>query len=184
MIFSPATYPVLQSEGFFDILRSLKSFFDFDYCGSSFRWRQSVVFDAVSSIIISDEKQELHMRICDSFDRNLSTNNCDVQQARHYSIVCRFDEALDQYMDAGKRSEKLFDYTHSVSCYNQAKLCLRQKSSIREKISCSAALGWSLQASELYDDAVEELESALELTKSLPEDNCEEEYLLLTGTIC
>jgi hypothetical protein len=113
MVFSPTIYEALHSEGLFDVLHSLiKShrmfYVDQDLC---YKWRHSVVFDAVSSIIITDERQEIHERICDSFSQSASTA-CDVQRARHYSITHRLNEAWDVYMDAGKQSEKVFDYTH------------------------------------------------------------------------
>eukprot|EP00804_Cyclotella_cryptica_P020226 CCRYP_010919-RA/>CCRYP_010919-RA protein AED:0.03 eAED:0.03 QI:456/1/1/1/1/1/5/369/1533 len=181
MIFPHKTYDVLESEGFFRLLHSLiSSHHIFDFDDDWYKWRHSVVFDAVSSIIITDERQEIHERICDSFRRSSSTS-CDVQRAKHYSIAHRWDEAWDQYMDAGKRSEKIFDYTHAVTCYNKAKQCLRERSSPREKIACSTALGWCLQALECYDEAEKELESSLEATMSLPENDREEEYSLLTA---
>ena len=181
MIFSHSTYDALESEGFFHLLHSLiSSHHIFDVNIGYYKWRHSVVFDAVSSIIITDERQEIHERICDSFRRSSSTS-CDVQRARHYSIAHRWDEAWDQYMEAGKRSEKIFDYAHAVTCYNEAKQCLRERSPLREKIACSTALGWCLQALECYDEAGIELESSLEATMSLPENDREEEYSLLTA---
>lgn len=182
MIFSPETYKALKVNGLFDILDNLKNSHRLFYLNSdrSFRWRHSVVFDAISSIIISDERQEIHERICESISKMASTS-CDVQHARHYFISRRLDEAWDRYMDAGKQSEKVYDYAHAVQCYNQAKCSRRKRSSLREKIACSTALGWSLQALERYDEAEKELESSLEWTMTLPEDERHEEYSLLTA---
>jgi tetratricopeptide (TPR) repeat protein len=84
-------------------------------------------------------------------------------------------------MDAGKQCEKIFDYTGAVACYNLAKCSRRKRSALREKIACSTALGWSLQALERYDEAEKELESSLEWTMSLPENDRHEEYSLLTA---
>lgn len=182
MIFTPATYEALDTDGFFDCLRNLMKshrIFRLNSDGS-FKWRHSVVFDAVSSIIITDERHEIHERICEAFSRSTSTA-CDVQRGGHYIFSNRLDEAWDQYMDAGKQSEKVCDFTHAVQCYNKAKCCRHKRSTLRGKIACSTALGWSLQALERYDEAEKELESSLEWTMSLPKDDRHEEYSLLTA---
>lgn len=180
-MFSTSTYEALYSEGIFDVLRSLMKTHRIFYIHDNlYNWRQSVVFDAVSSIIITDERQEIHERICNSFGRSVSTT-CDVQRARHYSVTRMLSECFDQYMDAGKQSEKFLDYTHAVTCYRQAKLSRRKRSALREKIACSTSLGWCLQALERYDDAEKELESALEWAMSLSENERHEEYSLLTA---
>lgn len=182
VIFSPTTYEALVSDGLFETLQALMKTHRI-FCLNDegwFKWRFSVVFDAVSSIIITDERQELHEGICLGFSKSASTV-CDVQRARHYSITHRLNEAWDLLMDAGKQCEKIFDYTGAVACYNLAKCSRRKRSALREKIACSTALGWSLQALERYDEAEKELESSLEWTMSLPENDRHEEYSLLTA---
>lgn len=181
MIFTPETYESLKSDGLFDTLNYLTSTHSLFYNNHGYYiWRYSVIFDAVSSIIITDERQEIHERIADSFGASGCTT-CDVQRARHYSLTHRLNEAWDQYMDAGKQSEKKFDFTHALTCYSHAKLNRRKRSSLIEKLSCSTSLGWCLQALERYDDAEKELESALEWTMSLSENNRHAEYSLLTA---
>ena len=181
MIFSPETYEALNSDGLFDTLNYLTSTHSL-FCNKDghYMWRYSVVFDAVSSILITDERQEIHERIADSFSQSASTT-CDVRRAKHYSIAHRLNEAWDLYMDAGKQKEKLFDFKNALTCYNQAKLNRRKRSSLVEKLSCSTSLGWCLQALERYDDAEQELETALEWTMSLSDNDRHAEYSLLTA---
>lgn len=182
MIFSPTTYEALVADGLFETLQALMKshrIFCLNHEGW-FKWRFSVVFDAVSSIIITDERQELHEGICEGFSRTASTV-CDVQRARHYSITHRLNEAWDLLMDAGKQCEKIFDFIGAVALYKMAKCSRRKRSALREKIACSTALGWSLQALERHDEAEKELESSLEWTMSLPENDRHEEYSLLTA---
>lgn len=84
------------------------------------------LFEALQSIIISNERTEIHERICDSFDRMSEMSVGDVQHAKHYSMAGKWNEACDKYMESGIVASHSFNFVDAVACYEEAKKCLVQ----------------------------------------------------------
>lgn len=142
-----------------------------DHC---YRWRHVVVYEAVTSIIISNERLEIQGRIADSLrDLPLSHigNNC-VQYASHYALCERWDDAFDRYMEAGNEAEKKHDFAGAVGIFQQAKMCLtktRKNPSLQRRLSPHAAMGLCLRELMRYADAETELQFCLEQIMNVPE---------------
>lgn len=101
-------YELLKSDGLVDLLEEVNSTHGIvDVNGENFRWRHVALFEALQSIIISNERTEIHERICDSFDRMSEMSVGDVQHAKHYSMAGKWNEACDKYMESGNRGKPL-----------------------------------------------------------------------------
>jgi len=146
----------------------------FEEKNGRYKWKHVAVYEAVESIIISNERIEIQNRIADSllrdgkgFDGGAHAH----QYAKHYVMAERWDEAFDRYMEAGSQAEEKLDFIGAVGMYNQAKMCLRKsrrKPSLQRKLSPHAALGWCLRELVRYDDAEKELEFCLKQTMAVP----------------
>ena len=166
-------YTTLKDEGLYaslqEIISSLGIFELID--GHYFRWKHVAVFEAVQSIIISNERRELHGQIADSL-RNL-TNVHNSRYARHSVYAAQYDDAFDRYMSAGDEAEKKSDYLAAVGFYQQAKVCLSKSSTkptLRRRLSPYAALGWCLRELIRYDEAEMELEYCQSECSKVPEE--------------
>jgi tetratricopeptide (TPR) repeat protein len=153
---------VIASHGIFDKLE-----------GGTYRWKNIATFEAVESIIISNERREIHERIAASLQHLSNESKGIVLYARHHAMAKQWDQAFDLYMIAGKKAEEEIDFTGAVSLYTKAKPCLsraRNKPSLKRKLSPHAALGSCYRELVRYDEAEEELEFCLEQTMDVPED--------------
>jgi len=132
------------------------------------------VYEAVLTIIISNERFEIQSRIADSLQDLPLSRMCNngVQYARHYVLAERWDEAFDRYMEAGDNAEKKHDFAGAVGIYQQAKICLTKtinNQSLQRRLSPHAALGLCLRELMRYDDAEAELEFCLSQIMTVPE---------------
>jgi len=165
-------YKSLKDEGLYaslkEIISSVGIFELID--GHNFRWKHVAVYEAVQSIIISNERRELHGQIADSL-RNL-TNVHNSRYARHSVYAAKYDDGFDRYMSAGDEAEKKSDYLAAVGFYQQAKVCLSSstKPSLRRRLSPYAALGWCLRELIRYDEAEMELEYCQSECSKVPEE--------------
>ena len=154
-------HTTLQQVGIFDIIEETK-----------YKWRHIAIYEAVESIIISNERVELQLRITDSLSNVPNSELGNALYASHFMKAQRIDEAFDLYMEAGKRLEENLDFTAAVGMYEEAKGCLSKSSkkpSLRRKLSPYAALGWCLRELVRYEDAEKELEFCLTQTMAVPE---------------
>jgi len=154
-------HTTLQQVGIFDIIEETK-----------YKWRHIAIYEAVESIIISNERVELQLRITDSLAHVPNAELGQSLYASHFMKAQRVDEAFDLYMEAGKRLEENLDFTAAVGMYVEAKACLsksRKKPSLRRKLSPYAALGWCLRELVRYEEAEKELEFCLTQTMAVPE---------------
>ncbi|KAL7538375.1 hypothetical protein ACHAXR_010346 [Thalassiosira sp. AJA248-18] len=193
IMFDITKYQSLKDEqGLHDSLQEvMASHGIFDEKNGRYKWKHVALYEAVQSIIISNERIEIQDRIADSLQQqreeddelsgnvnksinshNMGNNNNHAQYARHYVMAERWDEAFDQYMEVGKKAEERLDFVGAVGMYRQAKLCLtksRKKPSLRRKLSPHAALGWCLRELVQYEKAESELEFCLKQTMAVPE---------------
>jgi tetratricopeptide (TPR) repeat protein len=169
-------YSSLCLHGFHDSLQELITSHGIFYKtnGHCYRWRHVAVYEAVLTIIISNERFEIQGRIADSLQDLPLSRICNngVQYARHYALAERWDEAFDRYMEAGDEAEKKHDFAGAVGIYQQAKICLtktRNNPSLQRRLSPHAALGLCLRELMRYDDAEAELEFCLSQIMTVPE---------------
>ena len=168
-------YEALKDEGFRESLEKvIASLGIFDKLGENiYRWKNIATFEAVESIIISNERKEIHERIAGSLQHLSDESEGNVLYARHHAMAKQWEKAFDLYMKAGKKAEKGIDFTGAVSFYMEAKPCLsrtRTQPSLKRKLSPHAALGSCYRELVRYDEAEEELEFCLEQTMDVPED--------------
>ncbi|KAL7549778.1 hypothetical protein ACHAWF_013042 [Thalassiosira exigua] len=163
-------------QGLHDSLQQLTAshgIFDYDGTrGAIYRWRQVAVNQAVESIIISNERIEIQGRIADSLGEDVDKGNDGTQYyARHFVMAERWNEAFDQYMEAGGKAEERLDYVGAVGMYREAKECLAKciRPSLKRRLSPHTALGWCLRELVKYEDAEKELEFCLKETMAVPE---------------
>ena len=138
-----------------------------------YRWKDVAAFEAVESIIISNERKEIHERIVGSLQRLSIKSKGIVAYARHHAMAKQWERAFDLYMLAGKKAEEEVDFTGAVSLYMEAKPCLsrtRTKPTLKRKLSPHAALGSCYRELVRYDEAEEELEFCLDKTMDVPEN--------------
>ena len=188
---------VIESHGIFDCDQSTKSIIDGSVC--IYRWKHVAVFEAVESIIISNERIEIHCRIADSLAQledddhysrsssisgnnniNSSKDNDDAQYyAWDYVMAQRWDDAFDRYMEAGTHAEERLDFVGAVTMYQQAEACLtksHKKPSLRRRLSPHAAMGWCLRELTRFEEAEMELEFCLKKTMAVPEEKRNEQF--------
>ena len=183
-------YDLLRGDGFHESLEEVMAshgiFEKLD--GNVCRWKNVAAFEAVESIIISNERREIHDLTASSLqqagvlqqfsDTNSAQHLSDeskgyVLYARHHAMAKQWDKAFDLYMKAGKVAEKVIDFPGAVNLYREAKACLsRSKSapSLKRKLSPHAALGACYRELIRYNEAEEELEFCLEQTMAVPEE--------------
>mmetsp|Transcript_32086 Transcript_32086/g.67460 ORF Transcript_32086/g.67460 Transcript_32086/m.67460 type:complete len:1702 (-) Transcript_32086:235-5340(-) len=167
-------YKTMKDEGFHDFLQEVMATHGiFDETKGYYKWKHVAVYEAVESIIISNERIEIQGRIADSL-RDLPKFHkcCIAQYARHCVMAERWDDAFDLYMEAGDKAEQKLDFVGAVGMYQQAKICLsksRKKPSLQRRLSPHAALGWCLRELVRYEDAEMELEFCLKQTDAVPD---------------
>lgn len=149
-------FEALKYEGFYEsLLAVIASHGIFDKIDvEHYKWKQIAVFEAVESIIISNERIEIHGRIADALNP-LTVDHVegDAQFARHYLMAERWKEAYSQYMEAGKKAERNLDFMGALSLYKQAESCLKQmegQPSLEEMLSPRIALGTLKMRSHIY----------------------------------
>ncbi|KAL7471236.1 hypothetical protein ACHAXS_011573 [Conticribra weissflogii] len=170
-------FEALKYEGFYEsLLAVIASHGIFDKIDvEHYKWKHISVFEAVESIIISNERIEIHGRIADALNP-LTVDHVegDAQFARHYSMADRWTEAYSQYMEAGKKAERNLDFMGAVSLYKQAESCLKRmegQPSLEQRLSPRIALGLCLRELIRYDDAEIELEYCLNATTTVSEES-------------
>jgi len=170
-------FEALKYEGFYEsLLAVIASHGIFDKIDvEHYKWKHIAVFEAVESIIISNERIEIHGRIADALNP-LTVDHVegDAQFARHYSMAERWKEAYSQYMEAGKKAERNLDFLGALSLYKQAESCLKQmegQPSLEQMLSPRIAIGLCLRELIRYDDAEIELEYCLNATNNVSEEN-------------
>jgi len=163
-----------------EVIASHGIFCESDGCYS---WKHVAVYEAVESIIISNERFEIQNCIADSLslfqDGNLDDKDDNAQYARHFIMAERWDEAFDQFMEAGSKAEERLDFVGAVAMYEQAKMCLVKSTrtpSLRRKLSPHNALGWCLRELVRYDDAEHELEFCLKQINDVAEEEKDSEF--------
>lgn len=168
-------YETLKSEGFQRSLEEVMASHGIFHKVEKdiYRWKNNAAFEAVESIIISNERREIHERIAGSLQHLSDERKGIVFYARHHAMAKQWDKAFDLYMLAGKKAEEKIDFTGAVSLYTEAKPCLsrtRAKPSLKRKLSPHAALGSCYRELVRYDEAEEELEFCLDKTMDIPEE--------------
>lgn len=118
-----------------------------------YKWKRREVFEAVSSVVISNERRELHGAIVDGFsdfdepsgDENAnddekptdeeapSTGQSSEQRirkrpgsvllARHSALASRWDVAFSHYTAAGASAEVMMKFTEAEGMYRKAIVC-------------------------------------------------------------
>lgn len=170
-------FEALRYEGFYESLLSvIASHGIFEkHDDGCYKWKHHAVFEAVESIIISNERVEIHGRIAASLNPlTLEHVKGDAQFARHYAMADRWDEALSQYMDAGKKAEKNLDFMGAENMYKQAEICLQKfetTPSLQQLLSPRISRGWCLRELVRYQDAEDELEHCLKAVLDVPEED-------------
>lgn len=171
--FDLGKYTSLRDEGLNHSLQEMtNSYGIFEETKGCYKWKHTAVYEAVESIIISNERIEIQSRIAYSLRDLPTSHRGDAQYARHYAMAEQWDEAFDRYMEAGQKAEETLDFVGAVGMYQQAKVCLPKspkKPSLRRKLSPHAALGWCLREMVRYDEAEMELEYCLKHIMSVPE---------------
>jgi len=182
--FDVENYQSLKNdEGFRDSLQAvMESHSIFDETDGCYKWKHVAVFEAVESIIISNERIEIQSRISDSLlrDGEFHVGSYDnALCARHFAMAERWDDAFDQYMEGGSKAEEKLDFMGAVEMYQQAKKCLAKSQrtpSLQRKLSPHAALGWCLRELVRYQEAEKELEFCLKQTMAVPEKKRDAEF--------
>ena len=168
-------YGALKNEGFHTSLEEVMASHGIFHQVEKnvYRWKSTAAFEAVESIIISNERREIHERIAGSLQQLSDESKGIVLYARHHAMAKQWEKAFDLYMLAGKKAEEEIDFTGAVSLYTEAKPCLsrtRAKASLKRKLSPHAALGSCYRELVRYDEAEDELEFCLDKTMEVPED--------------
>jgi len=126
--------------------------------GGLYRWKRREVYEAVSSVVISNERREIHSAIVDRFEScdnpvsGLNGNNSDKDEgdvnqlpgqvgvqkrrkrssvivARHSSLAKRWDIAFGHYVDAGVTAEAMMKFTEAERMYRKAIECWEKAAS-------------------------------------------------------
>jgi len=89
----------------------------FEEKNGRYKWKHVAVYEAVESIIISNERIEIQNRIADSllrdgegFDGGTNAH----QYVRHYVMAKWWDKVFDRYMEADGQAEEKLDYIRAV----------------------------------------------------------------------
>jgi len=120
--FDPEEYQALdRNMGFMSRIKELEAkhgVFERTTTGK-YRWKQQILFLSIQSIILTDEKQEIHESILRTF--GAYDDNADpALLARHSAHAGNFEEAVSLYVEAGTRAEEKFHFGEAENFFAQA----------------------------------------------------------------
>lgn len=84
-----------------------------------YRWKQQILFLSIQSIILTEEKREIHESILRTFGA-YDENADPALLARHSAHAGNFEEAVALYVEAGTRSEEKFHFGEAENFFAQA----------------------------------------------------------------
>jgi tetratricopeptide (TPR) repeat protein len=168
-------YESLKDDGFYNSLEEVMASHGIldRLNGAICRWKSIASFEAVESIIISNERREIHELIANSLQHLTVESKANILYARHHAMANQWDEAFNLYMIAGGVAEDEIDFTGAVCLYKEANECLSRTTfepSLKRKLSPHAALGSCLRELARYEEAEKELEFCLQQTMDVPEE--------------
>jgi len=183
-------YEALESGlGFQSRLAHLEEMFEiFERLGDGrYQWKHRAVYEAVRSVIITNERVEIHAMISEEIEKAENESrkqdgkglNDSVLRARHCVLADKFDSALQMYMSAGKRAEERFNFSEAEVMYRQAIDCIKRAGSdvVAGLLSSPKASlarirrGSCLRELGQYDEAEEEIEKCKIETEKIRKDN-------------
>lgn len=120
--FDPAEYRALdRNMGFMSRIQELAvthGVFERTSTGR-YRWKQQILFLSIQSIILTEEKREIHESILRTFGA-YDENADPALLARHSAHAGNFEEAVSLYVEAGTRSEEKFHFGEAENFFAQA----------------------------------------------------------------
>ena len=100
----------------------------FQHTGTHFRWKQQAVYEAVKSLLMVNQRQNIHRMIVNAFRANeidpneLALKGGDVHRllGRHCALAEDWAAAFEQYMKAGDRAKAAFNFNEASKMYEEA----------------------------------------------------------------
>ena len=158
------------------IKRLASSYDAFEKCdGNRYKWKHQAVYEAVKSLLINSQRQKIHCMIVEVFERSVDTDLCgegkgDTHRllARHCSLAEKWDSAFNQYMEAGKRAEEIYNFTEATRMYEEA-LNMQDKMTpkplLRSQLLPTVKLGNCLRELARYEESEKVLTECLAKTE-------------------
>uniref|UniRef100_A0A7S4SA71 Guanylate cyclase domain-containing protein n=2 Tax=Ditylum brightwellii TaxID=49249 RepID=A0A7S4SA71_9STRA len=141
--------------------------------GHRYKWKHQAVYEAVKSLLIGNQRAQIHSMIVDVFEhyhKNGHFSNmvkCDLHRlfAWHCTLAGKWDAAYNQYMEAGKRAEETYNFPEAAKMYEEA-ISSQKKIDplplLRSRLLPTVKLGNCLRELARYNDAEEVLKTCLE----------------------
>jgi predicted ATPase/class 3 adenylate cyclase len=136
----------------------------FECTGTQFRWKQQAVFEAVKSLLMANQRQNIHRMIVDAFRTNgfdpskLDLKGGDVHRllARHCALAEDWPAAFEQYMLAGDRAKENFNFNEASKMYEEAidyQAKMTEQLTLRSRMIPTIKLGTCLRELARYREA-------------------------------
>ena len=158
------------------IKRLASSYDAFEMCdGNRYKWKHQAVYEAVKSLLINSQRQKIHSMIVEVFERSVDMDLGEVGKgdvhrllARHCSLAQKWGSAFNQYMEAGKRAEEIYNFTEATRMYEEA-LSMQGKMTpkplLRSRLLPTMKLGNCLRELARYEESEKVLTQCLAETE-------------------
>ena len=154
-----------QVLNFMPKIRELATMHDcFEQTGSHFRWKQQAVYEAVKSLLMVNQRQNIHKMIVRAFKQSEMVNgNLDIKGGdihrllgRHCALAEDWSGAFEQYMKAGDRAKATFNFNEASKMYEEAidfQAKMSEQPPLRSRMIPTINLGTCLRELARYREA-------------------------------
>ncbi|KAL7469251.1 hypothetical protein ACHAXS_009513 [Conticribra weissflogii] len=160
----------------------------FEQTGSHFRWKQQAVYEAVKSLLMVNQRQNIHRMIVRAFKQHkISNDDIDVKGGdvhrllgRHCALAQDWAGAFEQYMKAGDRAKATFNFNEASKMYEEAidfQAKMSEQPPLRSRMIPTINLGTCLRELARYKEAEAVLTRCLNEAQSEFSDITLDEHL-------
>ena len=136
----------------------------FEQTGSQFRWKQQAVYEAVKSLLMVNQRQNIHRMIVRAFKQSkidheeIDMKGGDVHRllGRHCALAQDWTGAFEQYMKAGDRAKATFNFNEASKMYEEAidfQAKMSEQPPLRSRMMPTINLGTCLRELARYKEA-------------------------------
>mmetsp|Transcript_2252 Transcript_2252/g.5269 ORF Transcript_2252/g.5269 Transcript_2252/m.5269 type:complete len:1378 (+) Transcript_2252:1-4134(+) len=160
----------------------------FEQTGSHFRWKQQAVYEAVKSLLMVNQRQNIHRMIVRAFKQHkIANDDIDVKGGdvhrllgRHCALAQDWAGAFEQYMKAGDRAKATFNFNEASKMYEEAidfQAKMTEQPPLRSRMIPTINLGTCLRELARYKEAEAVLTRCLNEAQSEFSDITLDEHL-------
>ena len=135
-----------------------------------YKWKQAAVYEAVSSLLVTTQRKEIHKMIVDGFQRqtesgvSLSKGEMHFRMAIHCMKAGRYGDAHDAFLRAASYAERMYRFDEALRLYKEAIGCQNRMNTEHDskELLPTLLMGDCYRKVARYQEARSALESCLE----------------------